>query len=255
MASSRIFCLGNVSWEGKRRGKGKDRLFRSLSYGFLTHHTSAPRPPDAVTLLGVSLLDSLDKLGKLALVSILDLSQGEDCCSLLVDDSSETSLAFDDGVRHTHLATESGKEDNQLDGVNIIGDEDEAGLLVLNEPDDVVETVLDHVWLLADLLLLLAISDSRSLLGQTLLLVGAAFRAVLLEELEGLCGGVAVKGVGELVERRGNLETHVEDLALALKANILRPLDHAGEVTAGLDVGTDTKVARAAFDERVLRAS
>jgi len=170
-----------------------------------------------------------------------------------VDDSSETGLALDDGIWHTHLAAESGKEDNQLDGVDIVGDEDEAGLLVLNKSDDVVETVLDHVWLLADLLLLLAISHSGGLLCQTLLLVGAAFRAVLLEELEGLGGGVAVESVSELVKRRGNLEAHVEDLALALKADILRPLDHAGKVAAGLDVGTNTEVARATFDERVLQ--
>lgn len=73
-----------------------------------------------------------------------------------------------------------------------------------------------------------------------------------MEELEGLSSGVAVEGVGELVERRRDLQAHVEDLALALKADILRPLDHAREVAGGLDVGTDTEVAGLALDERVL---
>jgi len=169
-----------------------------------------------------------------------------------VDDSSETSLALDDGVWHTHLAAESGEEDDKLDRVDIVGNEDEAGLLVLNETDDVVETVLDNVWLLTGILLLLAISNGSGLLGETFLLVVGGLRTVLLEKLESLCGSVAVESVGELVKRRGDLEAHVEDLALALEANILRPLHHAGEVSLGLDVGTNTEVARAALDERVL---
>lgn len=156
-------------------------------------------------LLSVTLLNGLDKFRQFALIRVLDLSQSEDGSSLLVDDSSETSLALDDGVWHTHLAAESGKEDNELDWVDIVGNEDEAGLLVLNETDNVVETVLDNVRLLAGILLLLAISDGGGLLGETLLLVVGGLWAVLLEKLEGLCGSVAVESVGELVKRRRNL--------------------------------------------------
>ncbi len=36
----------------------------------------------------------------------------------------------------THLAAESGKEDDQLNRVDVIGDENEGSLLVLNESDD-----------------------------------------------------------------------------------------------------------------------
>ena len=40
----------------------------------------------------------------------------------------------------------------------------------------------------------------------------------------------------ELSDGRGNLEALAEDDLLALKANILGPLDKAGEVLDGLDV-------------------
>lgn len=115
-----------------------------------------------------------------------------------MDNGTETSLALDDGVGDTHLAAESGEEDNQLNGVNVVGDQDEGGLLVLNEANDVVETVLDVVGLLGDILLLLTLGDGGGLLDETLLLLGLGLRTVLGEELEGLGSSVAVQGVLEL---------------------------------------------------------
>ena len=49
-----------------------------------------------------------------------------------------------------------------------------------------------------------------------------------------------------------HFEAEVEDLALALQANVFGPFDHAREVAARLDVGADAEVAGAFFDERVL---
>lgn len=172
--------------------------------------------------------------------------------NLLVDDGTETSLALDDGVRDTHLAAESGQENHQLNGVNIVGDEDQGSLLVLNQADDVVQTVLDGVGLLGNILLLLALLDGGSLLEQTLLLLGLGLRAVLVQKLECLGSGVLVEDVLELRDRRRHLEAHVEDLLLALEADILRPLHHAGDIALGLDVLTDTEVAGTLLDERVL---
>ena len=172
---------------------------------------------------------------------------------LLVDDSSETSLALNNSVWDTHLTAESWEVDDELDWVNIVGDEDESSLLGLDQSNDVVETVLDGVWLLADILLLLALSNGGGLLVQTLLLLGLGLWSVLVEELEGLGGSVAVEGVGELGNRRRDLEAHVQDLLLALKADVLGPLDEAGEVALGLDILADTEVAAARLEERVLQ--
>lgn len=51
---------------------------------------------------------------------------------LLVNNGTKSSLALDDGVRDTHLAAQSGQENNQLNWVNIVGDENQGSLLVLN---------------------------------------------------------------------------------------------------------------------------
>lgn len=111
-----------------------------------------------------------------------------------MNNRSETGLALNDDVWDTHLAAEGGQVDDKLDGVDIVGDEDESGLLVLDEADNVVETVLGDVGLLADILLLLALRDGGSLLGQALLLLGLCLRAVLVKDLESLggnCGALA----------------------------------------------------------------
>lgn len=173
---------------------------------------------------------------------------------LLVDDSAESRLALDDGVGDAHLAAESGQEDDELNGVDIVGDQDERGLLVLNQANHVVETVLDDVGLLADVLLLLALLDGGSLLEETLLLLRLGLGAVLVKELEGLGGGVLVEHLLELGDRRRHLQAHVEDLLLALEADILGPLDHARQVALGLDGLADAEVPGPLLDERVLEA-
>lgn len=172
-----------------------------------------------------------------------------------MDDSAETGLALDNGIGNTHLLAERRKEDNELDRVDIVGDQDERSLLVLNEANNVVETVLDGVRLLADILLLLALLDGGSLLDETLLLLGLGLRTVLVEELESLGGGVAVEDRLELSDRRGNLHAHLKNLLLALEADVLGPLNHTGHVASGLDVLADAEVAGLALDKRVLYSS
>jgi len=227
-------------------------LLLLLGVGLGTHDTTTPVAAGLLVLVGVALLDGREELGELGLVLGADLSQGQNGGGLLVDDGTETGLALDNGVGDTHLAAESGQEDNQLNGVNIVGDEDEGSLLVLNEANNVVQTVLDVVRLLGDILLLLALGDGGGLLDETLLLLGLGLRAVLGEELEGLGSGVAVQGVLELGNRRGDLQAHAQNLLLALEADIFGPLDEAGQVALGLDVLADTEVAGTLLDKRVL---
>lgn len=171
-----------------------------------------------------------------------------------MNNRTQASLALDDGVGDTHLAAEGGQEDDQLDGVDVVGNQDQGGLLVLNQTDDVVQAVLDGVGLLGDVLLLLALLDGGSLLEQTLLLLDLSLRAVLVKQLEGLGSSVLVEHVLELGDRRRHLQAHVEDLLLALEADILGPLHHAGNIALGLDVLADTEVAGTLLDQRVLRA-
>lgn len=86
--------------------------------------------------------------GKLALVLALNVLESKDGGGLLMHDRAETGLALDDNVRDTHLAAESRKEDDELDGVDIVSDDDERCFLGLNESHTVVQTVLDKQGLL-----------------------------------------------------------------------------------------------------------
>jgi hypothetical protein len=76
---------------------------------------------------------------------------------------------------------------------------------------------------LAGILLLLSLLDGGSLGEESLFLLDFGLWSVLVEEFECLCGGIAVKGVLELSNRRWHLQAQVEDLLLALEANILWP--------------------------------
>jgi len=108
---------------------------------------------------------------------------------LLVNNGTEPGLALHYRVGDTHLAAQRGKEDNQLNGVNVVGNQDQLRLLVLDETDDVVETELGGVGLLGHILLLLALRDGGGLLGKTLLLLSLGLRSVSVQDLERLGGG------------------------------------------------------------------
>lgn len=171
---------------------------------------------------------------------------------LLVDDRSETGLALDDAVWNAHLAAKGGQVNNQLNGVNIVGNNNQTGFLVLDQTNNMVETVFDNIGLLGNILLLLSVLDGLGLFEETLLLLSLSLRAVLVEQAEDLGSQVLVGGVLELSKSRRHLEAHVKNLLLALKTNILRPLHETREVALGLDVLTDTEVARPLLDEGVL---
>jgi hypothetical protein len=81
---------------------------------------------------------------------------------LLVDDRAETGIALNDGVWNTHVLAQNRQEGDDLDEIDIVEDEEERGLHVLDQADDAVETVLDSVGLLADLLLLPSLLDGSS---------------------------------------------------------------------------------------------
>ena len=185
-------------------------------------------------------------------ISTISRFRGGIFAHLLVDDSAESGFALDDGIWDTHLAAEGGEEDDQLDGVNIVGDKHERGLLVLNEANNVVETVLDNIGLLADVLLCLVLLDGGGLLEETLLLLDLGLRPILVEELESLSSSVLVENLLELGDGGRDLQAKVEDLLLALEADVLGPLHHAREVALGLDVLADTEVPGPLLNERVL---
>jgi len=223
-----------------------------LVLGLETHDSTTPGLASRLELLGVVGLDGGDQGGELSLVLRTDISESQSSGSLLVDNSSKTSLALDDDVWDAQLAAESGQPDNNLNGVNVVSNDNEGSLLSLNQSGDVVDTVLDDMGLLGiSLLGTLLLDLSSSGIGQTLLLLNASLGTVLVDQLEQLGGSVLVQDLGELVQSWGNLETLVQDLALTLEANVFRPLDIAREILDRLDILTNAKVLGGLLDQRV----
>ena len=87
------------------------------------------------------------------MVLALDILNGQDGGSLLVDNSAESGLTLDDDVGYTHLPAEGREIDDQLDWVYIVGNDYQGGLLGLDKGNGMIEAVLDEEGLLRVLLL------------------------------------------------------------------------------------------------------
>lgn len=125
----------------------------------------------------------ISDLLKLGLVNLLNIGKSDNGSLLLVDEVTETSLTLDNDEGDVHLAAESREPDNELNGVNIVSNDDKLGLLGLDEGGDVVKTILEGLGLSGSLdLLALGLNSSLSLETISLSLLG--LRAVLAEELE-----------------------------------------------------------------------
>ena len=221
-----------------------------LGVGLGTHDTTTPVTTDILPLLGEVGVDSRDNGSQLSLIGLRDFGQSKSSGSLLVDECTETSLTLDNTVRDTHLTAESREPENQLNGVNIISNDDQLGLLGLNQSGNVVDTVLDDNGLVSlGNFLLLRLGKSSG--TETLTLLSLGLGSVLVHQLEDLSSSVLVQNVGELVKSRRDLKTLVDDLLLTLKLDILRPLDETRDITLGLNILTDTKVLGGLFDQRV----
>lgn len=193
-----------------------------------------------LVLVKVVGLGSRDEVGEFTLVLGANILDDGDGSGLLVDKGTDAGLALDDHVGDTHLAAEGGQEDDKLDGVDVVGDDNEVSLLGLDEGNTVVETVLDEKGLLA-IGLRVSLLAVGNLLGNSIqagLLLLLALGAVLVHELEQSSSSVLVEGVRELSDGRRHLEALVEDDLLALKADVFGPLHKAGQVTRRLDVLT-----------------
>ena len=52
--------------------------------------------------------------------------------------SSETSFTLHDDVRNAHLAAQGGEEDDELDGINVVCDDDGRGFHTFDDGDNAV---------------------------------------------------------------------------------------------------------------------
>lgn len=123
-------------------------------------------------------LGGADEGSELTLVLALHLLESENSSRLLVYDRTETSLALYNNVGDTHLTAQGRKENDELNGVDIMRDNDESRLLRLDECHTVVETVLDEKGLLGVLGGLLSLGSLLGCSLKTSLLFLLRLRAV-----------------------------------------------------------------------------
>jgi len=217
----------------------------------LGHDLAAPVLSDLLSPLVVVGSDGLDDLGESVAVFSVDVRQGDGRASLQADEATETGLALDDAVWDAHSAAESGEEDNDLDGVDVVGDDDQGSLLLLDGGGDAVDT--DGQGSLSGVSgVSLAGSLGLSSSQKSCLLLGSVFWSVLLGELEERGGGLSVKSVGELVDHWWDLESLLENGLLSLESDVLWPSHESGKIALGLDILADSKVLGSLFEERVL---
>ena len=111
-------------------------------------------------------LGSANKHSQLPLILARHLLKSDNGSRLLLHDVSAASFTLHDDVGDTHLAAQSGEEDDELDGVDVMRDDDECGFLGFNQGNDVVEAVLDEERFLG--VLLTELSEVKRLGGMTI---------------------------------------------------------------------------------------
>lgn len=146
-----------------------------------THDTTTPVL--ALLVVVVVLLSELGgELLQVLHVLTLDLGEGDASGLLHVAELAEGGLSAEEAVRNVLSAAEGGQVDHGLNGVDVVGDDHELGLVLFNEGGHVVEAELKVHGLGALGILLLGGLEEAGLL----LLLGLGL--VLTEELEELGG-------------------------------------------------------------------
>ena len=152
-----------------------------------SHNTSTPLSEEVFVLVELSVEVLLQKV-KLGYVFLLDISQSDSGSGLLVDKLSEPGLSLDEAEWDSHLSAKCGEEKYQLNGLNVVSNDDELGFLLLNQGGDVVESELKDGGLGSLLLGVLLGVLKLSLLDETLLLLLAGLGSVLSEQLNQFIG-------------------------------------------------------------------
>ena len=106
------------------------------------HNTTAPSPGELSVIIVLS-LEGLSKLLKVDEVLAADAGESNSRSGLHVNELAKVGLATDEAEGDTLLSAESGQMDDELDGVDVVSDDNKLGLVLLNESGHMVETKLE----------------------------------------------------------------------------------------------------------------
>jgi len=209
-----------------------------------THDTTTPVLEESVVIVELSLELGAELL-EVDEVFTTDVSDSDGGSCLEVDELSEVGLSADEAEGDTLLSAESGQVDDELNGVNVVGNDNKLGLVLFDEGSDVVKSELEVHGLLS-----LSGTTGLGLTLESQSLLDAGLGLVLGQKLEELGSLVLLKGLSELVDLRRDLQSLHQDSLLSLDADVLGPSDETSEVTLGLDVSSKTEVLGILLEER-----
>ena len=107
-----------------------------------THDVTTPMFAEVRVLVEVS-SEGLAEVLQVSEVLGVDSGEGDAGSILLVDELSKIGFAADKGERNVLSSAKRWEMDNELNWINIVGDNDELGFAFFNEGGHVVETKLD----------------------------------------------------------------------------------------------------------------
>jgi len=207
-----------------------------------THDTTTP---DSAELLVIVVLrfECLGETIEISQVFLADIGNCNAGGGLQVAKLSEVSFSADEAEGDTLLSAESRKEDYHLDWVDVMGDNDEFGLVLFDEGGNVVKAELEMVWLggLA--------GTSFGFFLQTFLLVLLGLWAVFAEQFKELACLVLINGVTELSDGGRHLQSLHQNSLLPLDSDVSWPFDETGEVSLWLDVTSESEVSDSLLEE------
>ena len=144
------------------------------------HDTTAP---DSAELLGVVVLvlELFAQRVEVTNIFLADICHGNACGRLEVAEFPEIGFTAEEAEGNSLLPAEGGQEDDHLNGVDVVGDDNELGPVLLYEGGHMVQAVLEVDWLGG-----LATASPLSFLLQALLFVLLGFGAVFGKQFKEL---------------------------------------------------------------------
>jgi len=222
-----------------------------LSLTLVRNNTTTPVFPDLIEAIVVVCLHRFSDLGEGTTIFRVDVCQTDRGTGLAATHCAKTCLTLHDAIGHSHTSAQGRKVQYELNGINIVSNANQLGLLGFNERSDRVGSLakgrLSLSWLISLALGLLNRAGSQTVLAGLL-----GLRSVLVQKLEELGGGLLINGLSELVDRRWYLDSGVKNGPLPLDTDVLRPANEAAQVTTWLDILADGKVLGSLLKERIV---
>merc|ERR1719454_1805053 len=106
--------------------------------GLASHDTTSPVTTDLFKSLIEVGLDSFGELAHGSAILRIGSAESEASSSLAAHNTSEASLVLDNAVWDSHLSAESREEEDDLQRINIVGNDDQRSLLLLNKGGDII---------------------------------------------------------------------------------------------------------------------